>query len=143
MEKSDFISAISSMFDEDIDDELVFFSHDMKITFDDDNTFNISCDFYYPSRDCKKNFDNEYLFILQDRTTLLLTEKFTVTLYHLNRKDVSWLFCSNFLTPDLINKLESKNTKIVYYGKVKMDALLLQYPDLVAKYKLLGCDEGE
>ena len=73
----------------------------------------------------------------------------------LNRKDVSeigdllneneatayGLLCSNALTPDLINRLELKNSpevRIVYYGTTELNTLLSQYPDLLAKYKLLG-----
>ncbi len=73
----------------------------------------------------------------------------------LNRKDVSeisdllqennasayGLLCSSSLTPDLINRLELKKSaevRIAYYGTTELNTLLSQYPDLLAKYKLLG-----
>ncbi len=73
----------------------------------------------------------------------------------LNRKDVSeindileendasayGLFCTNSLTPDLINRLElkkSSKTIIAYYGLTELKTLLSQHPDIISKYKLLG-----
>gem|GEM_PF-3314768 len=75
----------------------------------------------------------------------------------LNRKDVSeisdllaenkatayGLFCSNSLTPDLINRLELKNDgqiKIIYYGASELTTVLWQYTSLLSKYKLIGGD---
>jgi Restriction endonuclease. len=73
----------------------------------------------------------------------------------LNRKDISeigdllqennaqayGLFCSNSITPDAINRLELKKDgkcKIAYYGITELTTMLTKYPDLLAKYKLVG-----
>jgi hypothetical protein len=60
-----------------------------------------------------------------------------------NKASAYGLFCSNTLTPDLIDRLEHKkdrNIHIVYYGKVELTTLLSQHPDIIAKYKLIGGD---
>jgi hypothetical protein len=58
-----------------------------------------------------------------------------------NNASAYGLLCSSSLTPDLINRLELKKSaevRIVYYGTTELNTLLSQYPDLLAKYKLLG-----
>ena len=62
-------------------------------------------------------------------------------LLHENKASAYGLFCSSSLTPDLINRLEMKKSaevRIVYYGTTELNTLLSQYPELIAKYKLLG-----
>jgi hypothetical protein len=75
----------------------------------------------------------------------------------LSRKDVSeigdlleennasayGLFCSNALTPDLVERLEQKKNgkaHILYYGITEFTTLLSQHPNLLIKYKLIGGD---
>ncbi len=52
------------------------------------------------------------------------------------------LFCSNDLTPDTVDRLNTKNSKtngsIKFYGKRELETLLNQFPKLIQIYKLLG-----
>lgn len=58
-----------------------------------------------------------------------------------NRAQAYGLFCSNSLTPDTINRLELKKdgkSTIAYYGTTELTTLITKYPQLLAKYKLIG-----
>ena len=53
------------------------------------------------------------------------------------------LFCSNFITPDTLNRLEAKklsigSNKITYYAHRELQSLLASHQDIAYKYKLLA-----
>jgi hypothetical protein len=58
------------------EDEIVIPSVDVKITFNEDGTFNIFRDFCYPIYDCDENFTSEHLSLLEEVTFSMLKEKF-------------------------------------------------------------------
>lgn len=60
------------------DEEILIPSLGVKITFNEDDTFNIYRDFCYPIRECEENFENEYRTVLQETTVSLLESHFGV-----------------------------------------------------------------
>ena len=83
MTKKEFVEELLKVLDEydycdaDTDDEWIgALSVDVKITFNDDETFNIYRDFCYPINDCEENFENAYRSVLEERTVSVLEKHF-------------------------------------------------------------------
>lgn len=66
------------LFNDGEDDEIIIPLFDVKITFNEDDTFNIYRDFCFPIRDCEENFENEYQTIMQEITINLLESCFGI-----------------------------------------------------------------
>jgi hypothetical protein len=63
---------------EDENEEILIPSLGVKITFNEDDTFNIYRDFCFPTRDCEENFENEYQTVLQETTVNWLESCFGI-----------------------------------------------------------------
>jgi hypothetical protein len=87
MTKQEFIEQIElrykeigdfDFFGDDEYEEILIPLFDVKITFNEDNTFNIYRDFCYPTRDCGENFENDYQTVLQEPLRAFLRAHFCI-----------------------------------------------------------------